>query len=298
LGCIKPAVESVGGEVESYFFIADMHALTTFKGAGAMQHGIRDIACTWLACGLDPKKTTFYRQSDVPEIFEIYTVLGNFTPKGLMDRAHAYKAKVADGLDANMGLYNYPLLMTADILAFNTNFVPVGSDQAQHVEMASDIAKAFNAVCGKTFVEPSAVIKKDVGIIAGTDGRKMSKSYNNTIPLFGSREELLKSVKKITTDSTAPDAPKDPGHVIFGLYKLFTGTEMDTRVGWGDAKMKLFEAMDAYIAPMRERYDYLMSHWGEVERILAEGAERARAVARETLARVKKAVGISGEGHK
>ncbi|MDR0462315.1 MAG: tryptophan--tRNA ligase [Christensenellaceae bacterium] len=296
LGAIRPMID-MGG---THCFIADYHALNQVHEPKAHAESVKQVACTWLACGLDPKKTVFYRQSDVPEVFELATILTNVTPKGLMNRAHSYKAAIASNIeqkrdadfDVNMGLYNYPILMAADILLFNTNLVPVGSDQKQHIEIACDIAKSFNAVYGDTLVVPKETIREDVATIQGLDGRKMSKSYGNIIPLFCDSAELLKCVKRIATDSSAPNEAKPKEHLIFQLYKHFTGKELDNKIGWGDAKQKLFEAMDKVIAPMREKYNHLMSHYAEVEKILEKGSVEARGVARETLDRVRKAIGV------
>jgi len=303
LGAIRPAIESANKgsqpfvfdntDAASFFFIADYHALTTVKCAKELRRLTQEIACVWLACGLDPKKTVFYRQSDVPEIFELSVILGNYTAKGLLDRAHAFKDACQAGRDVNIGLYTYPVLMSADILAFGTNFVPAGKDQQQHIEIAQDIAQAFNAACGlQVLVVPMPRIAKDVAIIPGLDGRKMSKSYGNVIPLFCDEAELLRCIKRITTDSSAPDAPKPKDHLIFQLYKHFSGKDMDTRIGWGDAKQKLFEVINAALKPMRDKYNYYMENYGEVEKILTEGAARARVAARGTLERVRKAIGV------
>jgi len=290
-GAIKSALESA--EKDAFFFIADYHALTTVKSGSEMKTLVQEIVKTWLACGLDPKKIVFYRQSDVPEIFELATILSNVTPKGLMNRAHAYKAATADNVGddkINMGLYNYPVLMAADILLFNTNFVPVGQDQKQHIEIAADIAKAFNAIYGNVLTMPEARIKKDVAIVPGLDGRKMSKSYNNVIPLFADEAELLKCIKRITTDSSAPTDPKPLDHPLFQIYKLFGKTDIVTTVGWGQLKQELFEIANAYLKPIREKYNSI--DYAHAEKLLAEGAERARAVAKQTLAKVKAAIGI------
>ena len=288
---IKPALDGAG-EGKSFFFIADYHALTTVKNPVEMQQHIKEIVCTWLACGLDPKKTVFYRQSDIPQIFELATILANVTPKGLMDRAHAFKAATQAGESVNMGLYTYPILMAADILLFDTNFVPVGQDQKQHCEIAADIANSFNAIYGKVLTVPQPQIRKEVAIIPGLDGQKMSKSYGNIIPLFADSAELLKCIKRITTDSSAPTDPKPADHLIFKLFELFGKTSIKTNIGWGQLKQELFETADAYLKPMREKYNKLMSNYAAVEKILAEGAEKARKVATATLARVKKAIGV------
>jgi len=299
-GAIKPALESATGGGKSFFFIADYHALTTVKCAKEMQKHIKEIVCTWLACGLDTKKTVLYRQSDVPEIFELSTILGNVTAKGLMDRAHAYKAAAQAGESVHIGLYTYPILMAADILLFDTNLVPVGQDQKQHIEIAADIADSFNAIFGKTLTVPQPQIRKEVAIIPGLDGQKMSKSHGNIIPLFASSDELLKCIKRITTDSSLPADPKPTDHLIFKLYELCAGkdkvAEFGKRfkqgIGWGDAKQELYKELNAYIEPMRQKYNHLMANYGEAEKILAAGAMQARKVARETIARVRKAVGI------
>jgi tryptophanyl-tRNA synthetase len=230
------------------------------------------------------------------------------TAKGLLNRAHAYKASVQSNIEngkdvddnVNMGLYNYPVLMAADILLFGGDVkaansrivVPVGTDQKQHIEIASDIAKSFNSIYGKTLAEPVALIKEDVAVITGLDGRKMSKSYGNIIPLFCDEAELLKCIKKIPTDSTLPTDPKPKDHLIYQLYRHFTGKELEQKIGWGDAKQKLFEGMNAAIKPMRDKYNYLMAHFDEVEKILQSGAEQARKTARETLNRVRAALGV------
>jgi len=234
----------------------------------------------------------FYRQSDVPEIFELSTILGNVTAKGLMDRAHAYKAAVQAGESVNIGLYTYPILMAADILLFNSNLVPVGQDQKQHIEIAADIANSFNAIYGKVLTVPQPIIKKEVAIIPGLDGQKMSKSYGNTIPLFADSAELLKCIKRITTDSSAPTDPKPADHLIFKLFKLFGVSDVKTNVGWGQLKQDLFETADAYLQPMRAKYNYYMGNYAEVEKILTDGAKKARRVACVTLDQVRKAIGV------
>ncbi len=307
-GAIKPAIEmSKSGEYDAYFFIADYHALTTVQDAKALNYGILDLACTWLACGLDPNKITLYKQSDIPETFELSTILTNVTPKGLMNRAHAYKAMVEknqengedDDANVNMGLYSYPILMTADILLFNTKYVPVGLDQKQHVEIARDIAGYFNHKFGKTLVVPEEIVSEKVATIPGLDGRKMSKSYGNVIPLFCDENTLKKLINRIVTDSTAPDEPKSTDSFIFKLYELFAteeeSNEMKSKfekgISWGEAKKILFEKANEYISPMREKYNYYMAHPEIVKEILNSGAKKARPIAKETIARVRKAIG-------
>ncbi|MCL2586655.1 MAG: tryptophan--tRNA ligase [Firmicutes bacterium] len=295
-GAIRPAIE-LGAD---YLFIADYHALTTVKDAKTMRGLVKELACAWLACGLDPKRTVFYKQSDVSEIFEIFTIVQNITPKGELDRSHAYKAAMDEGQSINMGLYNYPILMSADILAFDTTHVPVGKDQEQHLENAKHIARAFNAIYGQTFTVPESLIEKSVATIPGLDGRKMSKSYGNQIPLFAPANELKKHIMRITTDSSLPSEPKPTDHVLFQLYSLFaTKQETDTMakrflvgIGWGDVKKELYEVANRELTPMREKFDYYMANYAEVEKILSEGAGRARKKAQATLERVKIAVGI------
>lgn len=307
-GAIKPAIElSQSDNYECFYFLADYHALTTLKTKQEFDDYTKNVACTWLACGLDPNKVVFYRQSDIPEIFELNWILSNVTPKGLMNRAHAYKAMVeknqqnGDDIDAgvNMGLYNYPILMASDILLFGTNVVPVGLDQKQHIEIARDIANSFNAKYGKTLVIPEEYINENVAILYGLDGRKMSKSYGNTIQLFGTEENLRKTVNKIVTDSRLPGEPKDIDCTLNKLYKLFATKEEQTQfeedlkngLAWGEAKKQLFAVMNRYIAPMREKFDYYMAHFDEVEEMLKNGAEKARKIAKEQLNRVKIAIG-------
>jgi len=308
-GAIKPAIElAKNAELDAFYFIADYHALNFIKSSEDLKRYTKEVACTWLACGLDPKKVVFYKQSAVPEVTELNWLLCNVTSKGLMNRAHAYKALVQTALEAgddpdalvNMGLYNYPILMAADILLFNTKFVPVGSDQKQHVEMARDIAKAFNKRYGFTFVVPSELITDGVATIPGLDGRKMSKSYNNQIPLFCSEAQLKKLISSIKTDSSLPTEPKPLDCAIFNLYKLFANKmqaeKMAKRyqegISWADAKAELFDLMNNYLAPMRKKYNYYMSHYEDVEKILEEGGARARVIAKETIARARENMGL------
>lgn len=308
-GAIKPAIElSKDDKFDCFYFIADYHALTTLKTKEEMKEYTYNIACTWLACGLDPSKVVFYKQSDIPEDFELNWILCNVTAKGLMNRAHAYKACVekneAAGEDrdagVNMGLYNYPILMAADILLFDANYVPVGLDQKQHIEIARDIANNFNNKYGKTLVEPDGYIQEECATLVGLDGRKMSKSYGNTIQLFTTEDVLRKTINRVVTDCRLPGEPKDLDCTVYKLYKLF-GTPEQTQefgkkllagLGWGDAKKELFEVANNFIKPMREKYNYFMEHKDEVDKILAEGAEKARWVAKKTLAKVRKRIGV------
>lgn len=308
-GAIKPAIElSKNAEYDSYYFIADYHALNYIKNKQELNDNIKELACTWLACGIDPKKIVFYKQSLVPEVTELNWLLCNVTSKGLMNRAHAYKAMVDKSIQAgddpdalvNMGLYNYPILMAADILMLNSKLVPVGLDQKQHVEMARDIAKTFNKTYGNTFVMPTEVIQEEVATITGTDGRKMSKSYNNVIPLFCDEVKLKKLISGIVTDSSLPSEPKSTDCALFKLYKLF-GNEQQIKlyankfakgISWAEAKSELFEVMNKTLAPMREKYNYYMAHFEEVEKILIDGSKKARKIAQETLKRAREAVGL------
>ena len=309
LGAIKQAIDlSKNDEYSTYYFIADYHALNSLKTREEMRRYTKEVACTWLACGLDPEKVVFYRQSEIHETTELCWILMNVTPKGLMDRAHAYKAcvqaNVENGKDAddgvNMGLYNYPILMAADILLFNTKFVPVGLDQKQHCEMARDIAKYFNKKYGYTFVVPQEKIQEQTATLLGLDGRKMSKSYGNQIPLFCSEAELKKLIMSIKTDSSLPTEPKNKNSTVFEYIKAFANpeklAEMDRRfdegLSWAEAKQELFNIMNEVISPMREKYNYYMEHYGEVEEILKKGEHKAREIARETLERARRAVGV------
>lgn len=308
-GAIKPAIElSKDSSYEAFYFIADYHALTTLKSKEEMNEYFYNIACTWLACGLDPEKVVFYRQSDVPEIFELNWILNNVTPKGLMNRAHAYKAMVEKNVEknldhdfgVNMGLYNYPILMASDILMFNSDLVPVGLDQKQHIEIARDIAINFNKKYGETFNLPDGYIQKDFSTLVGLDGRKMSKSYNNTIQLFTSEDVLKKTINKIVTDSTLPGEPKPLDCTINKLYKLFATPEQQKEfdsklsqgLSWGEAKKQLFELINAYISPMREKYYYYQEHHDLVDNILNSGAEKARTIAKKTLQQVRTKIGV------
>jgi len=309
-GAIKPAIElSKNNEYDSFYFIADYHALTTLENKEQMQEYFFNIACTWLACGLDPNKVVFYKQSDVPEVFELNWILCNVTPKGLMNRAHAYKAIVEKNeelgqdkdFNVNMGLYNYPILMAADILLFGSNLVPVGLDQKQHIEIARDIANYFNNKYGKVFVEPDCYIQESTAVLVGLDGRKMSKSYGNTIQLFSSEEVLRKTINKIVTDSKLPGEPKPLNCTLNKLYKLFGSEEQCKEfeekllngLSWGEAKKELFYVANEYIKPMREKYFYYQDHKEEVINILTQGAQKARIIAKEYLQKVRTAIGAN-----
>ncbi len=308
-GAIKPAIElSKNEDYECFYFIADYHALTTLKSKDEMKEYFYNIACTWLACGLDPNKVVFYRQSDIKEVFEINWILCNVTPKGLMNRAHAYKACVENNeqnnldrdANINMGLYNYPILMAADILSFGTDLVPVGLDQKQHIEIARDIANAFNKKYENVFIMPDCYIQENARTLIGLDGRKMSKSYNNTIQLFTDEKELKKKINRIVTDSKLPGEPKDLDCTINKLYKLFVDDDkakefeqkLKDGLSWGEAKNMLFEVANNYIKPMREKFFYYMQHKDIVDNILKQGAVKAQKCAKEYLQKVRKAIGV------
>jgi len=307
LGAIRPGLELSSQYERSFLFIADYHAVTTVQNPKELRDFTLSLAATWIACGLDPKKTVIYRQSDVPEIFELSWLLSCVAPKGLLDRAHAYKANVQENTEAgrdadfgvSMGLYTYPVLMAADILAFNTDTVPVGSDQVQHVEIARDIAQKINRTFGDGLLHlPQALVKTEK-VIPGLDGRKMSKSYGNHIPMFIDSKALRKFVMKIKTDSLPPEAPKDPKEsAIFDLYKEFaTPEEIEalraqyaSGIGWGHAKEALYQVIDRTIAPIRDRYNQLMASPAELDEILLNGAARAREVAGPLMKKIRVAI--------
>ncbi len=308
-GAIKQAIElSNNPEYDCYYFIADYHALNYIKTKKELEEYTKVLACTWLACGLNPEKVKFYRQSKVVKTTELCWILMNVTPKGLMDRAHAYKACVQaneqNGKDAddgiNMGLYNYPILMAADILLFNTKLVPVGADQKQHVEMARDIAKYFNKKYGYTLVVPQERIQEQTATLTGLDGRKMSKSYGNQIPLFCDETTLKKLISSIKTDSSLPTEPKSLDCTLFEYIKLFATEEkreemakrFASGISWAEAKAELFEIMNEYLKPMREKYNYYMENYYIVEEMLKKCEKSVIYKANLTISRVKKAVGV------
>ena len=310
VGSIRPSVAaSLRPGVQSFYFLADYHALIKCEDPARIQRSTLEIAASWLAAGLDPEKVTFYRQSDIPETTELTWLLTCVTGKGLLNRAHAYKAaqdknaaagrEPDDGVTA--GLFMYPVLMGADILIFNAHKVPVGRDQIQHIEMARDMAASFNHLYGEHFTLPEAAIDEHVATLPGLDGRKMSKSYDNTIPLFSSREQLKKLIGGILTDSRAPGEPKDvEGSALFQIYQAFATPEETEAlrklyaegIAWGDAKQLLFERIDRDVAPMRERYDDLMAHPEKIEQTLLAGAERARQIATPFVRKLRSAVGL------
>jgi len=310
VGAIRPAIlASRDSSVEAFYFLADYHALIKSQGPDQVRQSSKEVAATWLALGLDTDTAVFYRQSDVPEILELTWVLNCNAAKGLMNRAHAYKAAVQANLDAGedpdfgitMGLFSYPVLMAADILMFQAGDIPVGRDQIQHVEMARDIAQRFNHHYGEVFTLPNAVVEDNVAVLQGLDGRKMSKSYGNTIPLFETSKRLQKSVNKIKTNLLEPGEPKDPNDsTVFQIWEAFATAQQTAEmrvafeegIAWGEAKKQLFELIDAELAPARERYLELMENPEFIEEELRKGAERARRVAAETMDKVRAAVGI------
>ena len=306
LGAIKPAIEMADKAERFCLFIADYHAINTIKNAELLQAQIKDIACVYLAAGLKPSKHLFYRQSDIPEINEITTILYAFTPKGFMNKAHAYKAcidknnaegkPVDDGI--NMGLYTYPTLMAADILCMDTDVVPVGKDQIQHVEIARDIAGSINAYYDKEVLKlPKYVTQDNIAVVPGIDGRKMSKSYNNVIPLFEDEKTMKKAVYSVITDSKPIEEPKNPEDVIvYQIYKSIAPKDKieemadglkNGKLGYGHVKSMLLEAVISETKEMKEKYDYFIAHYDEVRGFLEEGACRARPYAQATLNRLK-----------
>lgn len=312
-GAIRPAIAaSHASNVESFYFLADYHALIKCDDPARIQRSRLEIAATWLAGGLDTERATFYRQSDIPEIPELTWMLTCVASKGLLNRAHAYKGAVdqneAAGLDADagisMGLFSYPVLMAADILLFNAHKVPVGRDQIQHVEMARDIGQRFNHLFGQgreLFTMPEALVEDDVATLPGLDGRKMSKSYDNTIPLFSSSKELKSAISRIVTDSKLPGEAKDPDNShLFTLYQAFSKraehdamrADLLAGLGWGDAKQRLFALLDEQLAEPRERYHALISKPNELEDILQAGAVKARKTAAPFLQELREAMGL------
>jgi len=310
IGAIRPALE-LSQTCEARYFIADYHALNSVKDAEELRQMTLEIAAAWLACGLDPQRVLIYKQSQVPETFELMTLLLAFTPKGLMNRAHAYKAMLQKNKDednepdfgVNMGLYTYPVLMAADILLFDTDYVPVGNDQFQHVEMACDIAQSFNYVYNcEGFRLPQPMAKEETKTVVGLDGRKMSKSHGNTIPLFAGEKELRKLIMRIVTNSQSVEEPKDPDTCsIFALYKVFADPDeiaelrqryVNGGMGWGHAKQVLYEKINQELTPLRARYDYLMSHQDYIHEILNDGSQQARELAAQKMAQLRGIIGV------
>lgn len=300
-GMMRPAIE-LQEKGDAYLFIANYHALTSVRDPEALRRQTWDVALDFLACGLDPERTAFYRQSDVPEVQELAWILSNVTPLGLLERCHSYKDKLAKGIAPNHGLLAYPVLMAADILIVQSDIVPVGKDQKQHLEVTRDVAIKFNNQYGEVFRIPEAYIAEQVAVVPGVDGQKMSKSYSNTIEIFGDSKQARKRIMGIVTDSKGLEEPKDPDtNNIFALYKLFAAPEQQSDMagrfraggmGYGTAKKELSDLFEAYFAPMRAKRAELEANPDYVEGILQQGAEKARVLARETLGKARRAVGL------
>ena len=310
VGAIRPAIAaSAAADRESFFFLADYHALIKCPDPAQVRRSTLEIAATWLALGLDTDRAVFYRQSDIPEIPELAWILNCSAAKGLMNRAHAYKAAVQANAEAgqepdfgvSMGLFSYPVLMAADILMFRAHDIPVGRDQIQHVEMARDIAQRFNHNVAELFVLPRARVDDDVAVLQGLDGRKMSKSYNNTIALFEGEKKLRKAINRVKTNLLEPGEPKDPEHsTVFQLWCAFAdqpGIEAMRRafaegIAWGEAKQRLFERINDELSPARAHYQRLMAEPSHIEAVLNKGAQRARGYSRPFMQQLRDAVGI------
>ena len=300
-GMMKPAIE-LQDRGEAFYFIADLHALTTVQDAGALSENIRDVAVDFLACGLDPRKACFFRQSQVPAVTELAWILSTLTPMGLLERCHSYKDKMAKGFAPSHGLFAYPVLMAADILIYDSDLVPVGKDQKQHIEVTRDLVIKFNETYGNTLKLPEPSIQEHTAVVPGLDGEKMSKSYGNTVGLFEEEAAMRKKIMSLKTDSTPVEAPKPvEDSTILGLYKLvaspadYAQMENDFRnggTGSGDLKKRLFAAVWEYFAPMRERRKEILADPGYVERVLREGREKANHVANGVMTRVRAAVGL------
>lgn len=289
-------------EHECFLFIANYHALTSVENGDVVRDNSRHVALAYLALGLDPAKATLFRQSDVPEVAELAWILSCQTPMGLLERCVSYKDKIAQGLSPNHGLFAYPVLQAADILIYKSHLVPVGQDQKQHIEVTQDIQGKFNNRYGEIFVRPEALIRDEVAVVPGVDGRKMSKSYGNAIELFGPEKEIRKRIMSMVTDSTPVESPKDPARCnVFALLRLFASPDERQEweekyrrggTGYGEAKKRLFELFMEHLGPARKRYDALSKNPAEVEAILADGGRRARSVARKTMEEVRKACGL------
>ena len=309
LGMIRPALELVG-RTKPLYFIADYHALTTTRDPSALNRQIYEVAATWLALGIDPQRVVFFRQSDIPEIFEMAWILSCVTSKGLLNRAHAYKSAVEENRRAgkdkdagiNAGIFNYPVLMAADILLFGTDIVPVGSDQKQHIEISRDIAKEFNNTFGKVFRIPKEMFREEAMTIPGLDGRKMSKSYGNTIPIFAPRKILRKRVMQIRTDSKRPEDPKDPDSCnVFAIYRHVASPEAVEQkrkhyrsggIAYSDMKQELIEQIEATFDSHRQAFHQFLRNPSDIDDILNAGAVKARRIARPMLAKVRRTIGI------
>jgi len=311
VGAIRPAINASREENKiSYYFLADYHSIIKCQDPERIRQSVLELTATWLAMGLDIKRSIFYRQTDIPEIPELTWILNCVTSKGLMNRAHAYKASIADNeahgrkdldKDITMGLFSYPVLMAADILMFNAKKVPVGSDQIQHIEMARDIAGRFNHTYGEHFVLPEAIVDEKTAVLSGLDGRKMSKSYNNTIPLFEPEKRLRKLIMKIKTNSLEPEEPKDPETcTLFAIYRAFaTPVQVEdlakryrNGIAWGNVKQELFEYLNETLREPRKLYNELLESPGDMDAILKKGAERAREYSVPFLDKIRHSIGI------
>ena len=307
LGAIKPAIKMASEFDESFYFLADYHAIIKNSNSNEIGDSVKNIALAWIASGLDIEKSFFYRQSDVPEILELSWVLNCVTAKGLMNRSHAYKAATAlntkdEDKGITMGLFSYPVLMAADILMFDATHVPVGADQNQHIEMTRDIAARFNHTYKKIFELPEAIIETEKDIVLGIDGRKMSKSYNNTIPIFDDSKKIRKRIMKIVTDLAEINSPKDKNTSLFKIYSLFLDNKEKNRLierydlkglRYGDIKLELYEKIMDYFKPYRDKRNFYLSNPKKVEEILKHGAKKAKTIAIEVLDRIRSATGIS-----
>ena len=307
IGAIRPAIEMAQKNDESFFFLADYHSIIKNQDADKIKHSVEQIALAWLSCGLDTKHTYFYRQSDVPEILELSWILNCITAKGLMNRAHAYKSATSlnkNDLDKGitMGLFSYPVLMAADILMFDSTHVPVGSDQIQHLEMTRDIATRFNHLYKPILTIPEPIIENKNKVVPGLDGRKMSKSYENVIPLLSNEKQLRKSIMKIVTNSLEPGEPKDTdGCTVFDLYKNFASEDQITDfekaynegISWGEAKEILFNIINQEIEPIRLKYEELSNDKTFINEVLEEGSKKARILAQDKIAEIREVIGIT-----
>jgi tryptophanyl-tRNA synthetase len=300
-GAIRQQVALQERYEETLYFCADYHSMTSLRDAAERRAVTQGLALGYLACGIDPKRAILYRQSDVPETCELAWILGTVAAMGLLERGHAYKDKVAQGLRSDFGLFAYPVLQAADILQYNPDLVPVGEDQRQHIEMTRDMAGSFNHVYGEVFKLPEAYILEDVAVVPGVDGRKMSKAYGNAIPLFGTPQETKRAVMGIVTDSTPVEAPKDTSLPLFQLWSLFAGTEEREELfararagglGYGEVKKDLLARILAFFGPMRERHEELARRPDELEDVLADGARRAREMSAPVLDAVRRAAGV------
>jgi len=300
-GMMRPAV-ALQAEGEAFYFIADYHALTTVRDPKALRENTRRVALDFLACGLDPERAALFRQSDVPEVTELAWILSTVAPMGLLERSHSYKDKLARGMLPSVGLFNYPVLMAADILIYDSDIVPVGKDQKQHIEITRDLAVKMNETFGQVFKLPEARIQAQTQVVPGIDGQKMSKSYGNNIDIFGVEKETRKRVMSVVTDSTPVEAPKDPSKsTIFHLYSLVASKnevgEMQERflkggTGYGDFKKQLFEKLWEYCAPMRKRRAEILADKSYIDNVLTRGAQRANEIADKVMKRVRSAVGL------